>query len=67
MDIYGAGVTEEPDEEMATFSVRCNRRLWASVKAKARRNGESISVVVRRALVEYEDAADARERIRHAS
>jgi hypothetical protein len=63
---YGADVTDEP-EDMGTFSVRCNRRLWASVKAIARRRGENISVVIRRALVEYEEAEAAREHIPHAS
>jgi hypothetical protein len=63
---YGADVTDGP-EDMATFSVRCDRRLWTSVKAIARRRGENISVVIRRALVEYEEAEAARDRIPHAS
>jgi Ribbon-helix-helix protein, copG family len=64
---YGAGVTDE-SQDMATFSVRCNRRLWNAVKAIARRRGESISVVIRRALVEYEEAEARRhDGLPHAS
>lgn len=67
--VYGAPVAPEPDEheQLVTRTFKVERPLWDAVVARARRRGENASVVIRRALLEYQEADAPRERIPHAS
>jgi hypothetical protein len=67
IDTYGALVTAEP-EETVTRTLRVDPELWTAVKMIARRRGENVSVVIRRALIAYVEADHARaQNIPHAS